>query len=63
MTKNSKFKKYSKFFLNLEENWAIQNQTRLRKIDEKEIKYQSEILQNLYQFYEELFSKYVCHSN
>ena len=49
--------KSSKFFLNLEKDWAIQNQIRLLKIGEKEINDQSEILQNLYQFYEELYSK------
>ena len=55
--------KSSKFFLNLEKDRAIQNQIRLLKIGEKEIKDQSEILQNLYQFYEELYSKKVFNSN
>ena len=36
---------------------------RLLEIGEKEIKDQSEILQNLYQFYEEIFSKKVPISN
>ena len=56
-------KKFSKFFLNLEKTWAIQNQIRLLKISEKEVKNQSKILQKLYQFYEELFSKTVFNSN
>ena len=55
--------KSSKFFLNLEKDRAIQNQIRLLKIGKKEIKDQSEILQNLYQFYEELYSKKVFNSN
>ena len=55
--------KSSKFFLNLEKHRATQNQIRLLKIGEKEIKDQSEILQNLYQFYEELYSKNVSNSN
>ena len=46
-----------------EKNWAIQNQIRLLKIGQKEIKDQSKILQNLYHFYEELFSKDVSSSN
>ena len=55
--------KSSKFFLNLEKHRATQNQIRSLKIGEKEIKDQSEILQNLYQFYEELYSKKVFNSN
>ena len=46
-----------------EKNWAIQNQIRLLKIGQEEIKDQSKILQNLYQFYEELFSKEVSSLN
>ena len=58
MAKNLQF-----FFLNLEKNRAIQNQICLLKIGEKEVKYQSETLQKLCQFYEELFSKKVFNSN
>ena len=55
-------KKSSKLFLDLEKNWAIQNQIRLLKIGKKEIKDKNKILQNLYQFYEELFPEKVSNS-
>lgn len=43
--------------LNLEKNWAIQIQINLRKVVEKIVKHQGEIIQKLYQFYAKLFSK------
>lgn len=55
-------KKSSKFFKSLEKNRVIQNQICLLKIGEKEIKDLSKILRNLYQLYEELFSKEVSSS-
>ena len=43
--------------MNLEKNWAIQIQINLRKVVEKIVKHQGEIIQKLYQFYAKLFSK------
>ena len=46
------------FFLIWIKPHAIQNQIHLIKTGEKEVKHQSQILLKLYQFYEELLSKY-----
>lgn len=43
----------------LEKNWAIQIQINLRKLVEKKVKHQGEIIQKLYQFYAKLFSKII----
>ena len=58
-----RWQKIFKILSGSEKNWAIQNQIRLLKIGQEEIKDQSKILQNLYQFYEELFSKEVSSLN
>ena len=56
-------KNYSNFFRNLEKKLSHSKPKRFLKIGEKEVKEQSEILQALYQFYQEFFSKKVFNSN
>ena len=49
--------KSSKFFLNLEKNCFVQNQIRKLIIEEKELTEQNEINNNIFTFYQNLFSK------
>ena len=49
--------KSSKFFLNLEKNCFVQNQIRKLIIEEKELTEQIEITNNIFTFYQNLFSK------
>ena len=49
--------KSSKFFLNLEKNCFVQNQIRKLIIEEKELTEQNEITNNIFTFYQNLFSK------
>lgn len=58
-----KQKKKSEFFLNHEENCAIQSKVPLLEIKGKEIKNHKKIMKNFHRFYEELFSIYVPVSN
>ena len=53
----------SKFLLNIEKNRAMQSKVQLPEITGKEIKDQERIMEKLYQFYENLFSKDVTVSN
>ena len=50
-------KKSSKFFLNLEKNRFVQSQIRRLIIEEKELTEQNEINNNIFSFYQNLFSK------
>ena len=55
--------KNSNIFLNLEKGCAIQSKMCLLEIKGKEIEDQEKIMQNLYQFFENLFSSNVPVSN
>lgn len=54
--------KSSKIILNLEKTRAIQNQTRLLKVNEHELKEKEKINNELHQFYQNLFSKNINNS-
>ena len=49
--------KTSRFFLNLEKNRFVQSQIRKLIIEEKELTEQNEIINNIFIFYQNVFSK------